>query len=126
MNKSIFTFAAVALLTLPAAAQQRTDQPIPVVDAGPGSIAVINKWSSRDDDLWCAAAKGALSRGAGWKDRLYVVGVSGAPETITFTFRPTQEQLAQPRTGRSSVRGVGNSLTLSSANRRCTREPDFL
>jgi len=115
----------------PSLAQRLQAQNSPTVDVGQGTFAVINKWAARDDDIWCAAAKGALRRGAEWRERLYVVGVTGArqsqygSETITFTFRPSQEQLAQSKTGSSSVRGIGNNLSLNSANRRCQREPDF-
>jgi hypothetical protein len=103
----------------------------PVADTGAGSFAIVNKWANRDDDIWCAAAKAARERGAAWNSRLYVVDVTSAAqsqfgsETISFTFNPTQQQLAQAQSGRSSVRGIGNNLTVNSANRRCVRELDF-
>ncbi len=115
----------------PVSAQGHLGKNSPVADVSNGTIAVVNQWSARDDDIWCAAARGALQRGAAWTDRLYVVGVTSAKqsqygsETITFTFRPTQAQLDQAKSGSSSIRGVGNNLTLNSANRRCQREPDF-
>ncbi|MCP4818159.1 MAG: hypothetical protein GY883_03165 [Shimia sp.] len=123
--------AVLGLLASPVASQAILGQNSPTADVGGGAFAVVNKWSARDDDIWCAAAKGALRRGAAWQDRLYVIGVTGArqsqfgAETITFTFRPNQEQLAQARKGSSSIRGIGNNLTVNSANRRCQREPDY-
>jgi hypothetical protein len=131
MWKSMAVAVAVAVWAAPAAAQRLQAQNSPTADIGPGTFAVINKWAGRDDDIWCAAARGALRRGAGWKERLYVAGVTGArqsqygSETITFTFRPGQDLLAQGKTGSSSIRGIGNSLTLTAANRRCQREPEF-
>ncbi|KPA23101.1 hypothetical protein shim_13950 [Shimia sp. SK013] len=128
--QKLIAFVVAATVATPALAQ-KSQYRNPVADAGSGSFAVVNKWASRDDDIWCAAARAARERGAAWKDRLYVTGVTSAAqsqygsETITFTLRPTQELLAQGSTGRSSVRGVGNSLTLNSANRRCQRELDF-
>ncbi|WP_270728516.1 hypothetical protein [Shimia sp. Alg240-R146] len=103
----------------------------PVADAGAGTFAIVNKWAHRDDDIWCAAARAARERGAAWSSRLYVVDVASAAqsqygsETFTFTFNPTQQQLDQAQSGRSSVRGIGNNLTINSANRRCVRELDF-
>lgn len=131
MNKFFVLMAFAASTASPAAAQRYLGQNSPVADVGPGTIAVVNQWSARDDDIWCAAANGALARGAAWRDRLYVVGVTSAQqsqygsETITFTFRPSQELLAQAKTGSSSIRGVGNNLSINSANRRCQREPDY-
>ncbi|TCL09921.1 hypothetical protein BXY66_1988 [Shimia isoporae] len=122
---------AGAVFSAPAVAQQKSSERNPVADSGAGTIAVVNQWASRDDDIWCVAAKAALQRGAAWRDRLYVVGVASAAqsqygaETITFTFRPSADQLAQAKSGSSSVRGIGNNLSINAANRRCQREPDF-
>ncbi|SFK53092.1 hypothetical protein [Shimia haliotis] len=118
----------LALLGGPIAAQQNTSKRNPVADAGSATFEVVNKWGSGDQSIWCAAAQAALSRGAAWKDRLYVVDVKSAAqspygaETITFTFRPTQEQLAQATSGSSSTRGIGNNISVNSANRRCQRD----
>ncbi|TCL09922.1 hypothetical protein BXY66_1989 [Shimia isoporae] len=112
-------------------AQSSLGQNSPTVDLGPGTFAVVDKWNTIDDDLWCSAAKGALQRGASWRDRIYVSDVAGAgqsqfgAEAITFTFRPSQEQLAQSSVGSGSVRGIGNNLTLRAANRRCRLELEY-
>ena len=121
---------AGALMAGQATAQISSYKP-GIADTGAGSFVVINKWNQRDEDIWCWAAKAALERGAGWRDRLQVLGVTSArqsssrSEEISFTFRPTQEQQAQAKSGSSAVRGVGNNMSVSSANRRCTRELDL-
>ena len=103
----------------------------PVVDLSGSNFAIVNKWNQRDDDIWCGAAKAARDRGAAWTDRLYIIGYEDAQAsqygavTVSYTFRPTQEQLAQAKSGRSSIRGIGNNMTINSANRRCVRELDF-
>ncbi len=126
MTRTVIAFALATSLAAPVAAQKSSYRN-PIADAGNGSFAVINKWNQRDDDIWCGAARAARERGAAWTDRLYVTGVNrqSGSEAISFTFRPTQEQLAQAKSGRSKVRGVGNNMTINSANRRCTRELDF-
>lgn len=122
--------AAMALVMAASsvAAQQNSGKRNPVADAGSASFVVVNQWGAGDQSIWCAAAKGALSRGARWNDRLYVVDVQSAAqsqygvETFTFTFRPTQAQLAQATSGSSAARGIGNNLSVNSANRRCQRD----
>lgn len=110
---------------------QRSLNKNPVVDTSSGSFAIVNKWNQRDDDIWCAAANAARERGADWKERLYITDYADARAsqygavTVSFTFRPTQEELAKAKSGRSSIRGVGNNMTINSANRRCVRELDF-
>lgn len=126
ISSKLTAIVAVLAIATPALAQ-KSNYRNPVADTGTGSFAIINKWNHRDDDIWCNAARAARERGAAWSDRLYVTDVSrqSGTEAISFTFRPTQEQLAQARSGRSNVRGVGNNMTINSANRRCTRELDL-
>ncbi|WP_270728519.1 hypothetical protein [Shimia sp. Alg240-R146] len=118
----------LAIVAGPLAAQQNSSKRNPVADAGSATFVLVNKWGSGDQSIWCAAGKGALDRGAAWKDRIYVVDVQSAAqsqygaETFTFTFRPTQEQLAQAKSGTSAVREIGSNLTVNSANRRCQRD----
>ncbi|TCL09923.1 hypothetical protein BXY66_1990 [Shimia isoporae] len=122
----------VALAIASPVLAQRSAYKNPVVDSGAGNFAIVNKWNQRDDDIWCGAAKAARERGAAWSDRLYITNYADARTsgngsvTVSFTFRPTQEQLAQAKSGRSSIRGVGNNMTINSANRRCVREIDFI
>lgn len=119
------TLTAIAM---PVSAQQKSNKQNPLADSGEGTLVVVNKWGSGDQSIWCAAAKGVLDRGAAWKDRLYVVDVQSASESgygaeaITFTFRPTSEQLAQATSGSSAARGIGNNLSVNSANRQCQRD----
>ena len=131
MIKHVVLGTCLSLLAAPVVAQQWLGQNNPVANLGGGKVAVINKWAADDQDIWCVAARGALRAGAGWRDRLHVIDVTGArqsqygAETITFTFRPTQAELAAAKSGSSAARGIGNNLSVNSANRRCQREPDY-
>ncbi|SFK53058.1 hypothetical protein [Shimia haliotis] len=126
----LIVLTAVVGMASPVLAQRSTSKN-PVVDLSGSNFAIVNKWNQRDDDIWCGAAKAARDRGAAWTDRLYIIGYEDAQAsqygavTVSYTFRPTQEQLAQAKSGRSSIRGIGNNMTINSANRRCVRELDF-
>ncbi|MEP2717593.1 hypothetical protein [Pseudophaeobacter sp.] len=132
MKTTLIAWGLIAALITPVSAEAfTTPRGVRVNPVNDLIFEVIPKSSGSYGDFWCGASQYARrEKGAGWRDRIYVVQgraqsvTTGRKSAVQFTLSPTQVGVAPPPQGWLAL-GIkpGDSMSIQQAHSYCNQFP---